>query len=162
MKKVTCFLLMTVVLCGCVPEEGWEDADVNATVLQFEKDYGVSVDYPVKVVEKLEGRLAVCIRRPAGRVVLIDSELVELFRIFKREYDKNSSYYDMKYLLTPLVYHELAHCSFNLEHDSAMLTSDIPQTFMNPNFHPTVTWNIFGYDYYKKELAWRAGVKYND
>lgn len=160
MKKVTCFLLVTVVLCSCVP--GWEDPDVSATVLQFEKDYGVTVDYPVMVVGELEGKHAVCRRRPAGRIVLIDSEIVELFRFYREEHDENSSYYDMQYLLTPMVYHELAHCSFNLDHDSTMITSDIPQTFMNPKFHPTDTWNIFGYDYYKKELAWRAGVKYND
>lgn len=157
MKKIACIAFISVVLSGCVPEDGWSDSRLDIVVAQFEREYGSAVDYPVLVSDNLDGRLGLCSRRVDGKTVRIDSGLIERFEIFRED-----SAYDMAHLITPVVYHELAHCSFGLDHYDDTFASGLPKSFMCSKFHPTVDWEVFGYRYYKQELAERAGVEYHE
>lgn len=61
-----------------------------------------------------------------------------------------------QYELLPIVYHELGHCMFDLDHDDTETFADIPATWMHPVYQEKWKWDVLGYDYYKREFKTRA------
>jgi len=117
-KMFLSFMMLLLIATGCGDGcgENLVDPEVQEFVTLFEDDYGVTVDYEVRIVdEELTDKpnvLATCkTSTKNGNVVKIE-----------RSFWDDNVYRRRK----ALVYHELGHCSFNLEHNDALIYVAIP------------------------------------
>lgn len=92
---------------GCDPAASLQDDEVRSYVVEFEKEYGIEVDYEVILVDEQLGEdvniLAIC--------TLSESKPPRV-RIERSFWDTN-----LPIRRRALVYHELGHCSYGLRHN---------------------------------------------
>ena len=84
------------------------DASFTDQVVEFEKTFKLKVSVPI-VFEKLDSNKAgACYKWSDGyREIRINPEYWDTYSVFERE---------------QLVFHELGHCIFNLDHDDSIFT----------------------------------------
>ena len=88
-----------------------------------------------------------CRKRPTKRFVVIDSDL--------QSYVDKYPFMEEKIFL-PLIYHELGHCEFNLDHDNEMNENGTGKSWMNEDLKMSHIWGDF--DYYRWEMKNRSGL----
>ena len=101
-------ILMLLIGCGKSPNKGYTTPQLQAIITEFEQDFDLNVDYPVVFVKTFSSpgvpnQIGVCIRNSFIRTVEILST------------------YEESNLLSPIVYHELGHCSLDLDHHESGL-----------------------------------------
>lgn len=145
----TTTLLITLFLLGCNLQEGREiDPRLEGAVKMWEKDTGYRVDFPIRIVDHIGGKDV------RGRCYHWPNKKVEVTQDY---FDQNS---DFEVQMVPMVYHELGHCVFDLEHvDHSFDKDGNPVSFMSkttPNY-----WDYsVDLDYYIAEYLDRAGIQY--
>lgn len=123
-------ILLLLISCGKAPQQGYTTPRLQALIANFEQDFDLKVGYSVKFVKAFTNppppnQIGVCATH-------ISFRYVELL-----------STYETSFLLPPLVYHELGHCSLNLAH------YDEVKDIMN-----TVLWPELGtnFEEYRQEM----------
>ena len=149
MKTTTLnLILLCLVGCGINKVEKHElspvfvEADLLEYVELFEDYYGVDVNITVGFTT-LEGIVVgVCRKWSNGKKeVYVD---IDFYEEYKEDY----------YAIHQLVWHELGHCIFNLEHDIDFI-GEIPETVMYPYVFGTLQLYEDNFQYYMNELETR-------
>lgn len=152
MKKL---LLCLLLFSGCA-QDVFFDPRVEDYVYQFEEYMGVTITYDV-LVEPMEDWYkddvwGLCRKRPTNKTVIIDEVFYETQILnFPENRDR---------VFMPLVWHELGHCEFGLEHDNSRLEGGMPKSWMSNGQTENskyMYWDTHR-EYYKQELKERAGL----
>ena len=138
MKFLALVLLM---ISSCGPRMNRSiDPRVEEYVLEFEKEYGVYVNYEIKVDYVKEGYVGWCKVDGDKTTVVIDQDYYE---IYQNNYGA----------IHQLVFHELGHCSLYLDHNDAKNDRDEHVSIMNSYVFGMYHYYIDNLDYYLESLV---------
>lgn len=133
MKYLLAIIMLLTVNCAKlkVNSQNFQAPELLPFILEFEKDFGVTVDFPV-IIGEIEPKFAgICYKWSSGaRKVTIGRDT----------YDRHKLNY---YAVQQLVYHELGHCALNLEHIDSLDNNGYPLSIMYKSF--------FGFIQYYKD-----------
>lgn len=126
--------------------ENYIDPILMPYVLDFEEFIGVEIDYDVSIKDlKKDKRNGICRKRPLKKQVIIDADFVNLALQEDQE--------EQVLWLMPIIYHELGHCSLNLEHNNKILPNGKPVSWMYPKTPMIIDqWTQEEILYYKQEI----------
>jgi hypothetical protein len=131
-------------------------AELEEFVLAFEKEYDTFVNYPVIISDGVSDQYdGVCTSSTSyyggesftQKNIFISKKTYEVFK-------------DYKGYLKVLLYHELGHCSFSLQHDEEVIESGSMKDCPSSVMYPSVMWYCFVYyeSYYIAELHDKIGL----
>jgi hypothetical protein len=96
------------------------DSRLESIVQSFETEFSVQVNYSITIEPGLgQNQLGVCRVYGNNRQIILNESFY------------NANNYN-HYYIEFVVYHELAHCSLNLGHNTAVLENGYPASIMNP------------------------------
>ena len=156
MNLILMFAAITSSACVEVPPRKIAP-ELEEWVVRFEQKYNTEVNYPVTFADDTElGHFeGLCeVTGGVSRIVIDKS--------FYEETQDNTHNGDLA--MEMLLFHELGHCSFDLEHDNEWLPIESDDgTIQSASYmhgdSPVSSYEVMGQDYYQTELGKRIQCK---
>lgn len=142
----TVLVVAIVGLCNILDSD--VDPRFREEVQEFEERYDTEINFPVKMVSHRKLILMHSGSSPDRLVGICKKSLLNRRVLFSK---KQLEKYNVS--MEQIVFHELGHCKFDLQHDhSTLLGRGIPPSIMWPNLMSPATYNK-NKKYYRQELA---------
>lgn len=128
--------------CAAPQVQTYTDPEFIPYLLEFQADYSINVtNYPIQFAILPQPRIAQC----GYPQILVDpSEWAKLSENIKKV----------------TIYHELGHCVFHRDHDSAWIVDEMGYSVPRSIMHPTMNYQLgfkWNWQYYKDELIKNRG-----
>ena len=140
-KQLYIVFVLSLIMVSCTNPDRQVSDELENTVADFERLYDVRVDYPVRVVDHDIDALGRCFGAPVMKGVEISRKVLE-------EYPEE---------LEMVVFHELAHCSFDVPHVDVLTSvkSKFGKAQAKSYMHSVAAkgrYDVFPKEYYREEL----------